>query len=114
MTTALIVLPLAAALVVWLLPLPGRAAGALALLAALAELALWAVVLVGFDFDRGLQLENRQSWFSDLDVSYDVGLLRLLALARGSDDRRLRPRRSATRSGSIASAGAPTTGCCSS
>ena len=40
MTTALIVLPLAAALVVWLLPLPGRAAGALALLAALAEVVL--------------------------------------------------------------------------
>jgi len=37
MTTALIILPLAAALVVWLLPLPARAAGTLALLAALAE-----------------------------------------------------------------------------
>jgi NADH-quinone oxidoreductase subunit M len=74
MTTTLIVLPLAAALVVWLLPLPGRAAGALALLAALAELTLWAVALGGFDFDRGLQLENQRSWFSDLDVSYHVGL----------------------------------------
>jgi NADH-quinone oxidoreductase subunit M len=73
MTTALIVLPLAASLVVWLLPFPGRAAGALALLAALAELALWAVALVGFDFDRDLQLEDRQSWFSDLGVSYHVG-----------------------------------------
>jgi ABC-2 type transport system permease protein len=38
MTTALIALPLVAALIVWLLPLPGRAAGALALLAALALL----------------------------------------------------------------------------
>ena len=73
MTTALIVLPLAAALVVWLLPLPGRAAGALALLAALAEVVLWAVAVGGFDFDQGLQLQDRQSWFSDLGVSYHVG-----------------------------------------
>jgi NADH-quinone oxidoreductase subunit M len=73
MTTALIVLPLAAALVIWLLPLPGRLAGALALLAALAELVLFAIVVWGFDFERGLQLEDRQSWFSDLGVSYHVG-----------------------------------------
>ena len=39
MTTALIILPLAAALVVWLLPLPGRVSGVIALLAALAEVA---------------------------------------------------------------------------
>ncbi len=50
MTTALIALPLAAALVVWLLPLPGRAAGALALLAALAEVVLFAVAFGQFDF----------------------------------------------------------------
>jgi NADH-quinone oxidoreductase subunit M len=73
MTTALIVLPLAAALVVWLLPLPGRLAGALALLAALAELVLFAIVVWGFDFEQGLQLEDRQTWFSDLGVSYHVG-----------------------------------------
>jgi NADH-quinone oxidoreductase subunit M len=73
MTTTLIILPLAAALVVWLLPLPGRAAGALALLAALAEVVLWAIAVAGFDFDRGLQLQDRQSWFSDLGVSYHVG-----------------------------------------
>ena len=73
MTTALIVLPLAAALVVWLLPLPERASGMLALLASLAELVLWVVAVAGFDFERGLQLEGRQSWFSDLGVSYHVG-----------------------------------------
>jgi NADH-quinone oxidoreductase subunit M len=74
MTTALIALPLVAALVVWLLPLPGRAAGVLALLVALAELALWAVAGAGFDFSEGLQLQDRQSWFSDLGVSYHVGI----------------------------------------
>ena len=73
MTTALILLPFAAALVVWIVPLPGRAAGALALLAGLAEVALWLVALGRFEFARGLQLEARQSWFTDLGVSYHVG-----------------------------------------
>jgi NADH-quinone oxidoreductase subunit M len=73
MTTALIVLPLAAALVVWMLPLPGRAAGALALLAALAEVTLWAVAVGQFDFAQGLQLRDTHSWFDDLGVAYDVG-----------------------------------------
>jgi NADH-quinone oxidoreductase subunit M len=73
MTTTLIVLPLAAALVVWLLPLPGRLAGALALCAAVAELVLWVVALVGFDWEQGLQLEDYQSWFTDLGVAYHVG-----------------------------------------
>ena len=73
MTTALILLPLGAALVVWLLPLPERASAGLALLASLAELALFVVAVAGFDFDRGLQLEDRQSWFSDLGVAYHVG-----------------------------------------
>jgi NADH-quinone oxidoreductase subunit M len=74
MTTALIVLPLAAALVVWLLPLPGRAAGTLGLLALLAEAVLWIVVLFDFDFSGEIQHRDRREWFSDLGVSYDVGL----------------------------------------
>ena len=73
MTTTLIVLPLAAALVVWLLPLPGRAAGTLALLALLAEAVLWLVALGRFEFSQTIQLEDRQEWFRDLGVSYDVG-----------------------------------------
>jgi NADH-quinone oxidoreductase subunit M len=72
-TTTLIVLPLAAALVLWLLPLPGRLAGGVALLTALAEVVLWVVAAAGFDFEGGLQLRDRQSWFEDLGVSYDVG-----------------------------------------
>ena len=73
MTTALIFLPLAGALLVWLLPLPGRALGVLATLIALAEVALWLGVVGRFDFAEGLQLEDRQTWFSDLGVSYHVG-----------------------------------------
>ena len=73
MTTALIVLPLAAALLVWLLPLPGRAAGVLGLLALLAEAVLWVLVLSDFEFSQTIQHEDRYEWFSDLGVSYDVG-----------------------------------------
>lgn len=74
MTTALILLPLAGALLVWLAPLPGRAAGSLAFLVALAEVGLWISTLQRFDFEAsGLQFEDRTSWFSDLSVSYHVG-----------------------------------------
>jgi len=75
MTTVLILLPLAAALVIWVLPLNDISAGALALLAALAEVGLWIQMLVRFDFGRGgLQFAQQQSWFSDLNVSYHVGV----------------------------------------
>src|ERR671936_324336 len=74
MTTVLIVLPLAAALAVWLLPLNPISAGSLALLAALAEVGIWIQLLVRFDFGGGLQFSDRWSWFSDLDVSYHVGV----------------------------------------
>jgi NADH-quinone oxidoreductase subunit M len=74
-TTLLIVLPLAAALVVWLLPLNNVSAGALALLAALVEVGIWIQLLVRFDFQRGgLQFSQQRNWFSDLHVSYHVGV----------------------------------------
>jgi NADH-quinone oxidoreductase subunit M len=75
MTTLLIVLPLAAALIVWLLPLNSVSAGALALLAALVEVGVWIQMLVRYDFAAGgLQFSERRSWISDLDVSYHVGV----------------------------------------
>ena len=74
LTTTLIVLPLAAALVVWLLPWTNQAAGSLALLAALLEVGVWINALIRFDFDGGLELEQRHDWFGDLGVSYHVGL----------------------------------------
>jgi NADH-quinone oxidoreductase subunit M len=73
MTTTLILLPLAAALVVWLLPVGGRVAGGFAFLVMLAELVLWAFAVGSFDFQQDLQLVDRQTWFSDLNVSYHVG-----------------------------------------
>jgi NADH-quinone oxidoreductase subunit M len=74
-TTVLILLPLAAALVIWVLPLNDISAGALALLAALAEVGLWIQTLARFDFGKGgLQFAQQRNWFSDLHVSYHVGV----------------------------------------
>ena len=75
-TTALIVLPAAGALVLWLLPWPRAAAGAVALVVSLAEVGLWIAALVDFDFDEAgtsLQYEEQATWFGDLGVSYHVG-----------------------------------------
>jgi NADH-quinone oxidoreductase subunit M len=75
MTTALIVLPLAAALVIWVLPLNDVSAGALALLAALAEVGVWILLVARYDFAQGgLQFAQQRNWFSDLHVSYHVGV----------------------------------------
>ena len=75
LTTVLILLPLGAALVVWLLPLSSQAAGSLALLAALAEVGIWINALTRFDFDAaGIQFDRQQTWFDDLGVSYHVGV----------------------------------------
>ncbi|HEV3478169.1 MAG TPA: NADH-quinone oxidoreductase subunit M [Gaiellaceae bacterium] len=75
LTTSLILLPVGAALLVWLLPWSNQAAGSLALLAALAEVGIWINALTRFDFaPAGLQFEQQQTWFDDLGVSYHVGM----------------------------------------
>src|SRR5256886_2571788 len=75
MTTLLIVLPLAAALVIWGLPLNDVSAGALALLAALAEVGIWIQLVARYDYGRGgLQFAQQRNWFRDLHVSYHVGV----------------------------------------
>jgi NADH-quinone oxidoreductase subunit M len=74
-TTLLICLPLAAALIVWLLPLNPVSAGSLSLLAALAEVGVWIQLLVRYDFAQGgLQFSDQHTWFEDLNVSYHVGV----------------------------------------
>ena len=74
MTTALIFLPVAGALLVWLVPMRPFAVGATALLVAFVEVALWIDTVAQFDFGKpGLQLSEQQSWFRDLHVSYHVG-----------------------------------------
>jgi NADH-quinone oxidoreductase subunit M len=76
LTTALILLPVAGALVLWALPWPtARAAGGFGLLVALANLFLWVVALRNLDFASGaLQLDVEAVWFADLDAAYKVGL----------------------------------------
>src|ERR671927_1777981 len=73
--TAMILVPVGGALLVWLFPWDAFTAGAIALLAALAEVGVWIESLLRFHFDRGgLQLDQQTSWFSDLQVSYHVGM----------------------------------------
>jgi len=76
LTTLLIFVPIAGAVWVWITPWPTqRAASGSALLVALGELALWVGAASNFDYgSSGLQDDATQSWFSDLGVSYRVGL----------------------------------------
>ena len=75
MTTALILLPLLGAVLVWVAPVPRGVLAPFAFLVALTEVALWITALGRFDFGAGgLQLDQRTSWFGDLSVSYHVGL----------------------------------------
>ena len=73
-TTALILLPLAGALVVGILPLPRESTAGLAFLVALGEIALWIAAAGRFDFDDGgLQLGTTREWVESLGISYSVG-----------------------------------------
>src|SRR3712207_759470 len=75
LTTILILLPVAGALAVWLLPLSSRTAGSLALLVALVEVGVWVTALQRFDFGAsGAQLGHKATWSEDLNASYEVGL----------------------------------------
>ena len=75
LTTMLIALPLVAAVVVWILPLSAESTGGLALLAALAEVGLWLGGARNFDFSSDLQqFSTDREWFSELGISYAVGL----------------------------------------
>ena len=74
LTTILIFLPITGALACFLLPLSRHATGSLALLVSLAEIGVWFAALQRFDFSGGLQFDQRASWFSDLHVSYHVGM----------------------------------------
>src|SRR6188474_1670641 len=74
LTTALILLPIAAALVVAILPLPRDTTAGLAFLVALMEVGLWIVAATQYDFDEGgLQLDASREWVESLGISYSVG-----------------------------------------
>ncbi len=75
LTTALILLPVVAALVIAILPLPREMTAGLAFLAALMEVGLWIATAARFDFDEGgLQLGTTEVWVESLGISYSVGL----------------------------------------
>jgi NADH-quinone oxidoreductase subunit M len=74
LTTFLILLPLAGALVVALLPLPRTTTAGLAFLVALMEVGVWIVAALRFEFDDGgLQLGTTREWVESLGISYSVG-----------------------------------------
>jgi NADH-quinone oxidoreductase subunit M len=73
-TTLLVVLPMAAAVVIWVLPLSRYATGSLAVLVSLLEVGIWIEQAARFDFSKsGLQFSQRATWIPDLHVSYHVG-----------------------------------------
>jgi len=75
LTTLLIVIPAAGALLVALLPLSGYWAGSLAALTSLVEIGFWITAAGKFDFSSpSLQLSQDHPWFRDLNVSYHVGM----------------------------------------
>ena len=74
LTTALVLLPLAGALVVAVLPLSRTTTAGLAFFVALMEVGLWIVAASRFDFDDGgLQLGTSREWVESLGISYSVG-----------------------------------------
>jgi len=74
LTTILIVLPVAGALLVAIAPLTTYWLGSLAALISLVEVGFWITSVGRFDFGtKGLQFEQHASWFSDLHVSWHVG-----------------------------------------
>jgi NADH-quinone oxidoreductase subunit M len=75
LTSILIWLPIAGALLIWLLPLSRYATGSLALLLSLAEVGFWIEQAARFDFSQsGLQMSEQANWFGDLGVTYHVGV----------------------------------------
>jgi NADH-quinone oxidoreductase subunit M len=74
LATTLILLPIAGALLVALLPLPRLTTAGLAFLIALAEVGLWIVAVSDFDFDdSSAQLGTSREWVESLGISYSVG-----------------------------------------
>jgi NADH-quinone oxidoreductase subunit M len=75
LTTFLILLPVAGAVLVAIAPFSAYFLGSLATLVALLEVALWITAAGRFDFgSSSLQMSQHASWFSDLNVSYHVGM----------------------------------------
>lgn len=76
LTDTLILLPLGGAIFIAIAPLPRLAAGLVALVVSLFEIAFWGGALSAFDYSTGaagVQLQDTATWFGDLGISYHVG-----------------------------------------
>src|ERR1700690_4145202 len=74
LTTILILLPMAGALLLAVAPLPACWLGSLAALISLVEVGFWITTASKFDFGSpSLQFAQDHSWFRDLGVSYHIG-----------------------------------------
>ena len=74
LATLLIAVPLVAAIVLWVAPLPRDWTAGLATLAALSDVGLWVGGLRNFDFHATtLQYGADQSWIKEIGFSYSVG-----------------------------------------
>src|SRR5690348_4828779 len=77
LTTALIAIPVLGALLIAVAPLSSYWLGSLAALISLVEVGVWITAAARFDFSSSaLQMSQRASWFSDLQVSWHVGQYR--------------------------------------
>ena len=92
LTTTLVFLPIAGALLLWLIPWPRLWAGSIATLIALVEVGLWIVALLDFDFEGGIQGEQRHAVVQRPRRLVPRRALRLLVLARRPHGRRERRR----------------------
>jgi NADH-quinone oxidoreductase subunit M len=74
LTTILIVLPMAGALLIAVAPLTSYWLGSLAALVSLIEVGFWVTSAARFDFGSpALQFAQQHTWIPDLNVSYHVG-----------------------------------------
>ncbi len=78
LTDTLILLPIGAAIALWILPWPRLATALIAVAVSLAEVGFWVYGLVQFDFSKATgspQFDDTATWFGDLGISYHVGFI---------------------------------------
>ena len=80
MITAITFIPVLAALAILLLPGGGRLSKPIALIGSLASSLLAIFVIVGFNFQEGLQYAEKYQWIPSIGVDYYVGIDGLNAL----------------------------------